>query len=645
MKFESFSEKQLQALTWWSDASPYRDWDAIICDGAVRSGKTLCMGISFLCWAMRRFDGERFALCGKTITSLRRNVIASVLPVMRDLGFTCREKISQNLFTLEFGGRRNTFHLFGGQHEGSPALIQGITLAGVLLDEVALMPRSFVEQALARCSVSGSKFWFNCNPEGPQHWFYLEWIRKAAERQALYLHFTLEDNPSLSRRVIARYRDMYSGVFYRRFVLGEWVAPRGLIYDFFDGSQVCAPPPEEELSEFAVSCDYGTKNPSSFGLWGKSGETWYRLREYYYDSRPSALLLQVLIEGSQSVGKSFAADIERLIMDSTLKARDQEQRRLEQEYREKKKRRKANEKLEEEPQTTIRVIPATISKTVLVKRADFYQRILGSTLSFWMFAEELAQVTDAGKQGYSNLRTIMRTAFDYGSLFGIDFASDNSYSAIVDINICSMFCTTPSALDDYMDRKAIEGGNITRCIRCELSDNLGADGAIFRPYSPEQMETISRTLDRIMADTYTPEGALQPEKLLDMSWLDRTVRSWCQQKGHEASLTGSTSLDVFRKRSSVSAFRVAALCYYLYLLEACPGGDAGVRTDANDYPLREFPRWLRLPLSRLGIIQVNLASALAAPSVRTSAIKYPFQSAALGIVKASFASALDCTIV
>ena len=303
--------------------------------------------------------------------------------------------------------------------------------------------------------------------------------------------------------------------------------------------------------------------------------------KYYYDSRPSALLLQVLIEGSQSVGKSFAADIERLIMDSTLKARDQEQRRLEQEYREKKKRRKANEKLEEEPQTTIRVIPATISKTVLVKRADFYQRILGSTLSFWMFAEELAQVTDAGKQGYSNLRTIMRTAFDYGSLFGIDFASDNSYSAIVDINICSMFCTTPSALDDYMDRKAIEGGNITRCIRCELSDNLGADGAIFRPYSPEQMETISRTLDRIMADTYTPEGALQPEKQLDMSWLDRTVRSWCQQKGHEASLTGSTSLDVFRKRSSVSAFRVAALCYYLYLLEACPGGDSGVRTDAG----------------------------------------------------------------
>lgn len=289
--------------------------------------------------------------------------------------------------------------------------------------------------------------------------------------------------------------------------------------------------------------------------------------KYYYDSRPSALLLQVLIEGNQSVGKSFAADIERLIMDKTIKALDKEQRRLEQEYREKKKRRKANEKLEEEPQTTIRVIPPTISKTVLVKRADFYERNLGDVLTFWMFAEELAQVTDAGKQGYSNLRTIMRTAYDFGSLFGMDFASDNSYSAIVDINICSMFCTTPSALDEYMDRKAIEGGNITRCILCQLNDQLGSDGAIFKPYSEKQQEIIDRTLKSIMNDTYTAKGTLKPTKLLDMSWIDTCVRSWCRQKGHESILTGSNCIDVFRKRSSVSAFRVAALCYYLYQLE------------------------------------------------------------------------------
>jgi hypothetical protein len=288
---------------------------------------------------------------------------------------------------------------------------------------------------------------------------------------------------------------------------------------------------------------------------------------YYYDTRPSALLLQVLIEGAQSSGKSFAADIESLIMDKTLKARDKAMRRLEQEYRDKKKRRKANEKLEEEPQTTVRVVPPTISKTVLTKRADLYERVLGDTLTFWMFAEELAQVTDAGKNGYSNLRTIMRTSYDLGSLFGIDFASDNSYSAIVDINICSMFCATPAALDEYFDKKAIEGGNITRTILCKIDDDLGEDGAIFIPYTSEQRSTIDTMLTRLMNETYDNDGGLQPTVDLDMSWLDKTVCKWVRGKGNEATLSGSQALDVFRKRSSVSAFRIAALCQYLYMME------------------------------------------------------------------------------
>ena len=290
--------------------------------------------------------------------------------------------------------------------------------------------------------------------------------------------------------------------------------------------------------------------------------------KYFFDSRLSALLLQVLIEGAQSSGKSFAADIEGLIMNDTLKARDKAMRRLEQEYRDKKKRRKANEKLEEEPETTIRVVPPTISKTVLTKRADMYERVFGDTLTFWMFAEELAQVTDAGKNGYSNLRTIMRTAYDLGSEFGIDFASDNSYSAIVDINICSMFCATPSAIDDYFDKKAIEGGNITRTILCRLDETLGEDGAIFTPYTPEQKAHIDRMLKRLMDETYDADGGLMPTVQLDTAWLDKTVCSWVRQKGKEASLSGNKALDVFRKRSSVSAFRVAALCQYLYQLEA-----------------------------------------------------------------------------
>ncbi len=303
MRFETFSHAQLTALTWWSGDSPYRNCDAIICDGAVRSGKTLCMGISFLCWAMRNFDGMRFGMCGKTIVSLRRNVVSVLLPVMRDLGFVCEEKSSKNQIEIAFAGRRNVFYLFGGRDEGSAAHIQGVTFAGVLLDEAALMPRSFVEQACARCSVEGSRIWFNCNPEGPYHWFYTEWIKKAAEKNALYVRFRLEDNPALSRRVIARYRRLYSGVFYRRFILGEWVASEGLVYDFFDESFV-KEPPEGECERYAVSCDYGTANPASFGLWGLRNGVWYRLRETYYDSRKA---------GRQKTDAEYVRDMKTLL--------------------------------------------------------------------------------------------------------------------------------------------------------------------------------------------------------------------------------------------------------------------------------------------------------------------------------------------
>lgn len=290
--------------------------------------------------------------------------------------------------------------------------------------------------------------------------------------------------------------------------------------------------------------------------------------KYYHDTnRLHALLLQVIIEGAQSAGKQFADDIENLVMKDTLKAHDKAQRRLEQDYREKKKRRSQNKQLEEEPQTTIRVIPPTISKTTLTKRADFYERILGEPTTFWMYASELALVTDAGKAAYSNLRTIMRTAYDLGSLFGMDFASDNSYSAIVDINICAMFCATPAAVDEYYDRKAIEGGNITRCIICPLDDSVANDDELFQPYTEAQMQSIRQILDLMMADTYDAQDHLQPTRVLDMSWLDRDCRRYIKRKADEFSLSGSEAIKVFRKRASVSAFRIACLCYYLYSLE------------------------------------------------------------------------------
>lgn len=285
MKFRAFSQKQLKLLRWWCDGSESTDCDGIICDGAVRSGKTLCMSVSFISWAMLNFDKGSFAICGKTIRSVKRNLVVPLLNILTDLGFDVKDRLSSNILEVQTRGRRNIFYLFGGRDEGSAALIQGITLCGVLFDEAALMPRSFVEQAVARCSVEGSKLWFNCNPEYPQHWFCTDWVRKVKEKNLFYIHFTMEDNPSLSKAMLRRYQRLYSGSFYQRYVLGKWTATEGLVYPFMSDEKMLYDVPRGGFDDFVISCDYGTVNPSSFGLWGLLGGVWYRISEYYYSSR------------------------------------------------------------------------------------------------------------------------------------------------------------------------------------------------------------------------------------------------------------------------------------------------------------------------------------------------------------------------
>lgn len=307
-KFSAFSKKQLLVLTWWN-TQKFKMYDSIICDGAIRSGKTLCMSLGFIGWATASFNNASFAICGKTITSLKRNVITPVLSILNMFGFCCVEKVSKNYIDVSFKNKTNRFYLFGGKDESSASLIQGITLSGIMLDEVALMPRSFVEQAIARCSVNNSKLWFNCNPEHPYHWFFKEWINKKKQKNALYIHFTMKDNPSLSKDIIKRYNNLYSGVFYDRFILGKWTAVTGLVYPMFsekkhvvDYAPVC--------DTFVVSADYGTVNPSSFGLWGHCNDKWYRVNEYYYNSK---------IEGLSRTDEEHYQALENLCLNKKIK--------------------------------------------------------------------------------------------------------------------------------------------------------------------------------------------------------------------------------------------------------------------------------------------------------------------------------------
>ena len=269
-------------------AFPYSSYDSLICDGAVRSGKTSLEVVAFIDWAMREFSGQRFGICGKTVGSATENmVIPYISRSYAKRRYTLRWRRSQKILEVRRGPRVNYFEVFGGRDESSFALIQGRTLAGVLLDEVVLMPESFVNQALARCSVEGARIWFSCNPGSPSHWFKREWIEKREERNALYLHFEMTDNPGLSEKTLARYQAMYSGVFYDRYVRGLWVAADGLVYDFFDDSMIVDEIPWQALQRggWYLSVDYGTVNPTAAGLWCLWRGTAYMAGEYYYDSR------------------------------------------------------------------------------------------------------------------------------------------------------------------------------------------------------------------------------------------------------------------------------------------------------------------------------------------------------------------------
>lgn len=292
-----------------------------------------------------------------------------------------------------------------------------------------------------------------------------------------------------------------------------------------------------------------------------------RVRTYYtFDQDPHALLFQVIVCADQSGGKSFARSVEHTIM-NPLHVRDQELRRIEQQYRELKQTHAKNQKLPDPPLTDVRTCPASISIAQIVKRADTFMRKYSQPLTLWLWADELAAATDSNKRAFSNLQTISRIAYDLGSEFGVDYLSDNSYSATVDIIYCSLFCATPSALDDFMTRRQLEGGNVTRTILCDLGSQLGDDAPEFQRITTQQQVLINKVLQQMMDDTYGVEGEIMAEKWIDMRWLDKTVRKWCTQKNLEAVKSGSASLGVYFKRSSVSAFRAACLCKYMYEIE------------------------------------------------------------------------------
>lgn len=322
-EFKPFSEKQKKVLTWWCKDSPVREKEGIIADGAIRSGKTLCMSLSFVIWAMSTFNMQNLGMAGKTIGSFRRNVLFWLKLMLKSRGYQVSDHRSDNMIVISKGDVTNFFYIFGGKDERSQDLIQGITLAGMFFDEVALMPESFVNQATGRCSVSGSKFWFNCNPDSPSHWFKTNWIDDIEKKKLIYLHFTMDDNLSLTKEIKDRYKAMYSGVFYSRYILGLWVIAEGLVYGMFNEERNVFHGECEYSGQasYYLSIDYGTMNPFAVGLMELQDSGRVRmLREGHYSGREKKVTLDN--EAYYQIIKDVAGDfpITSIVIDPSAAA-------------------------------------------------------------------------------------------------------------------------------------------------------------------------------------------------------------------------------------------------------------------------------------------------------------------------------------
>lgn len=301
-KFQPFSLKQKKVLTWWMEPSPYKDYDMIICDGSIRAGKTVAMIDGFLTWSMATFKSENFILAGRSMGALKRNVLKPMFQILAAKGIPYRYIRSGSDTRVEISS--NTYYLFGANNEASQDVLQGLTAAGAYADEAALFPESFIKQMIGRCSVEGSKVWMNCNPEGPFHYIKMEYIDKAKEMKVLHLHFTLDDNLSLSSKIKERYKRMFTGLWFKRMILGLWVLAEGVIYDMFDESIHVVDKLPTKFDAYYLGVDYGTGNPTVLLLIGQSGKNLYVVDEYYWDSSKT---------GRQKTDIEYSRDLKEFI--------------------------------------------------------------------------------------------------------------------------------------------------------------------------------------------------------------------------------------------------------------------------------------------------------------------------------------------
>ena len=245
------------------------------------------MILSFLLWSLTTFTGQDLIIAGVTSGALKRNVLSPLFAMLETLGIPFEWKRSEGVVTVG----SNRYHLFGADKDNAQDKLQGMTAAGAYADEAALFPRSFIDQMIGRCSVAGSRIFMNCNPNGAYHFIKTDFIDRAEEAGVYRLHFTMDDNLTLSPEIRESYARSFAGVFYRQYILGEWVSAEGAVYPMWDDRENTfltaeRAPEERPLEGMRRFCavDYGTANPCVFLDVRDDGHTFWIVNEYYWDS-------------------------------------------------------------------------------------------------------------------------------------------------------------------------------------------------------------------------------------------------------------------------------------------------------------------------------------------------------------------------
>lgn len=264
-------------------------------EGSVRSGKTW---ISLVKWAMfvrSRPQGELFMMVGKTREALQFNCVG-LLEDLAGADFKCNAR--SNVGYLY--GRE--IRLLGANDEKAASKIKGSTLAGAYIDELSEIPESFYKMTLSRLSVSGAVLLATTNPDSPNNYVFTDIIENEDISRKCW-KFLLDDNTFLPKEYIENIKKEYTGVFFERYILGNWVIAEGLVYPDYDNTVKTEP---RDYTEYAVSMDYGTQNPTVMLLWGRYGGTWYAVREYEHSGRETNI---------QKTDAEYYAELEKLCSD------------------------------------------------------------------------------------------------------------------------------------------------------------------------------------------------------------------------------------------------------------------------------------------------------------------------------------------